>query len=106
MKELEFRTTAKTREDMIKRLEAAITMFKDNYLDATVFEDDEEEGQYPECKECEELREAVEDLQRAIATLICYGLPIPTDLADMYNDVRDRFLDYECVHEDEEEDDD
>lgn len=106
MKELEFKTTAKTREDMIKRLEAAITMFKDNYLDATVFEDDEEEEQYPECKECEELKEAVEDLQKAIATLTYYDLPIPPELAEKYNDVREEFLDYPCPHEDDEEDND
>lgn len=105
MKDFEVKITAKSKEEMIRRLEAVAKTFKDDDVVA-IFVRNEEDNECPECKECEELKEAVEDLQRAIATLTCYGLPIPADLTDMYNDVRDRFLDYECMHEDEEEDDD
>lgn len=105
MKDFEVKITAKSKEEMIRRLEAVTKTFEDDDVVA-IFVRNEEDNECSECNEYEELREAIEDLQRAIATLTCYGLPIPTDLTDMYNDVRDRFLDYECVHEDDEEEDD
>lgn len=100
MKELEFKTTAKNSEEMVKRLEAAIGLFKDGYLDARVFEDEPEEDPCEDCYGCDEL----DDLQRAIGTMIYYDLPIPLSLAAKYNNALAEFH-KEHGDKDEEEDD-
>ena len=100
MKDLEVRVTAKTNEEMIKRLEALIVMYKDCFLDATVFEDEPEEDPCEGCHGCDEL----DDLQRAIGTMIYYDLPIPLSLAAKYNNALAEFH-KEHGDEDEEEDD-
>lgn len=116
MKELEFKTTAKNSEEMVKRLEAAIGLFKDGYLDARVFEDEQEEDPCEGCDGCDEVdpvlgvtyEECVHDLQQAIATLVYYDLDIPHSLVQMYNNVLEEWNRKPCplCDEDEEEDDD
>lgn len=95
---------ADTVDELIAQFFSAAKFVAENRNNIT--EDPEEEcEENEECKECYQLKDTLEDLQKAIATLTYYDLPIPPELAEKYNDVREEFLNYPCPHEDDEEED-
>lgn len=100
-KKLEMHFEADSVEDLFRQIFTAAKYLEMNKDKIT---DDIEES--VECEECHKLKDAVEDLQKAIATLTYYDLPVPPELADKYNDAREEFLDYPCPHEDDKDEDD
>jgi len=104
-KKLSVHFEADTVDELFQQLISGAKFIEDNRDNLT--DDPEEEcEESKQCGKCHQLSDAVEDLQKAIATLTYYDLPIPPELADKYNDAREEFLDYPCPHEDNEEEDD